>query len=160
MGWAWRDAPVIAALTMLVAAKSRWGFLKCCDRLRLDGHGWNHKRLPVQPRQPVAVIPQPNAVWLVDFMSNTLYGDRRFRTPNVLDEELREGLAIEMDTLLSVERVIRLVEQVASWRGQPQAIRFDKGPEFIAEQFITWCTERAIQLSHVHLGKSDQNILI
>ena len=134
--------------------------MKCCDRLRLDGHGWNHKRLPVQPRQPVAVIPQPNAVWLVDFMSNTLYGDRRFRTPNVLDEELREGLAIEMDTLLSVERVIRLVEQVASWRGQPQAIRFDKGPEFIAEQFITWCTERAIQLSHVHLGKSDQNILI
>ena len=78
----------------------------------------------------------------------------------MLDEELREGLAIEMDTLLSVERVIRLVEQVASWRGQPQAIRFDKGPEFIAEQFITWCTERAIQLSHVHLGKSDQNILI
>ena len=85
----------------------------------------------------MAVIPKPNAVWVVDFMNNTLYGDRRFRTPNVLDEELREGLAIEMDTLLSVERVIRLVEQVASWRGQPQAIRFDKGPEFIAEQFIT-----------------------
>ena len=79
-------------------------------------------------------------------MSNTLYGDRRFRTPNVLDEDVREGLAIEMDTLLSVERVIRLVEQVVSWRGQPQAIRFDKGPEFIAEQFITWCAERA----HVH----------
>lgn len=105
--WAWRDAPVIAALTMLVAAKSRWGFLKCCDRLRLDGHGWNHKRLPVQPRQPVAVIPQPNAVWVVDFMSNTQYGDRRFRTPNVLEEDVREGLAIKMDTSLSVERIIR-----------------------------------------------------
>ena len=49
--------------------------------------------------------------------------------------------------------------QVVSWRGQPQAIRLDKGPEFIAEQFITWCTERAIQLSHVYPGKSDQNIL-
>ena len=50
-------------------------------------------------------------------MSNTLYGDRRFRTPNVLDEDVREGLAIEMDTSLSVERVIRLVEQVVSWLG-------------------------------------------
>ncbi len=35
--WAQRDAPVVAALTTLVAAKSRWGFWKCCDRLRLDG---------------------------------------------------------------------------------------------------------------------------
>jgi putative transposase len=43
--WAQRDAPVIAALTTLVAVKSRWGFWKCVDRLRLDGHGWNHKRL-------------------------------------------------------------------------------------------------------------------
>ncbi len=36
--WGRRDAAVIAALTTLVAAKSRWGFWKCCDRLRLDGH--------------------------------------------------------------------------------------------------------------------------
>jgi putative transposase len=43
--WARRDAPVIAALTTLVAAKSRWGFWKCLDRLRLDGQRWNHKRL-------------------------------------------------------------------------------------------------------------------
>ena len=35
--WARRDAPVIAALTTLVAAKSRWGFWKCCDRLRSMG---------------------------------------------------------------------------------------------------------------------------
>ena len=55
-----------------------------------------------------------------------------------------------MDTSLSVERVIRLVKQVVSWRGQPQAIRLDKGPEFIAERFITWCAERALQRAHVH----------
>ena len=92
--WARRDAPVIAALTRLVAAKSRWGFWKCCARLRLDGHGWNHKRLwrvycqlrlnlprrtkkrlPVRFRQPRVMVPQPNAVWAVDFMSDTLTAD-------------------------------------------------------------------------------------
>ena len=177
--WARRDAPVIAALTTLVAAKSRWGFWKCCDRLRLDGHGWNHKRLwrvygqlrlnlprrtkqrlPVRLRQPLVVIPQPNAVWAVDFMSDTLYGGRRFRTLNILDEGVRAGLAIEMDTSLPAERVIRVLEQVVSWRGQPQAIRLDNGPEFIAERFISGCAERAIQLWHIQPGKPNQNAFI
>ena len=31
--WVRRDAPVIAALTTLVVAKSRWGFWKCCDEV-------------------------------------------------------------------------------------------------------------------------------
>jgi len=119
MDWARRDARVIAALTALVAVKSRWGFWKCWGRLRLDGHPWNHKRLwrvygqlrlnlprrtkkrlPARLRQPLGVIPHPNAVWAVDFMSDTLCGGRRFRTLNLLDEGVREGLAIESDTSL------------------------------------------------------------
>ena len=177
--WARRDAPVIAALTTLVAAKSRWGFWKCCDRLRLDGHPWNHKRLwrvycqlrlnlprrtkkrlPIRLRQPLTVVPQTNMVWAVDFMSDTLYGGHRFRTLYVLDEGVREGLAIEIDTSLPAERVIRVLEQVVRWRGQPQAIRLDNGPEFIAERFMAWCAERAIQVWHIQPGKPDQNALI
>lgn len=65
-------------------------------------------------------------------MNDTVYGGRRFRTLNVLDKEVREGVAIEIDTSLPAERVIRVLEQVVSWRGQPQAIRLDNGPEFIA----------------------------
>lgn len=179
LDWARRDAPIIAALTTLVAAKSRWGFWKCCDRLRLDGHLWNHKRLwrvycqlrlnlprrakkrlPMRLRQPLGVIPHPNAVWAVDFMSDTLYGGRRFRTFNILDEGVREGLAIEIDTSLPAARVIRVLEQVVSWRGQPQAIRLDNGPEFLADRFVTWCAERAIQLRYIQPGKPDQNALI
>lgn len=177
--WVRRDAPVIAALTTLVAAKSRWGFWKCRDRLRLDGHGWNHKRLwrvycqlrlnlprrtkkrlPIRFRQPLVVIPQPNAVWAMDFMSDTLYGGRRFRTLNILDEGVREGLAIEVDTSLPAERVVRVLEQVVSWRGQPQAIRLDNGPELIAERFMSWCAERAIELRYIQPGKPDQNAFI
>lgn len=177
--WARRDAPVIAALTTLVAAKSRWGFWKCVDRLRLNGHPRNHKRLwrvycqlrlnlprrtkkrlPVRFRQPLVVILQPNAVWAVDFMSDTLYGGRRFRTWNILDEGVREGLAIEVDTSLPAERVVRVLEQVVAWRGQPQALRLDNGPELIAERFMTWCAERAIELRYIQPGKPDQNAFI
>ena len=117
--WARREAPVIAALTTLVAAKSRWGFWKGSDRLRLDGQPWNpkrlwrvygqlrlklprrtKKRLPVRLRQPLVVMPPANAVWAVDFMSDTLDGGRRFRTLHIRDEGVREGLAIEIDMSL------------------------------------------------------------
>lgn len=43
----------------------------------------------------------------------------------ILDEGVREGLAIEVDTSLPAERVVRVLEQVVAWRGQPQAIRLD-----------------------------------
>ena len=43
-------------------------------------------RLPARLRQPLESIPQHNVVWAIDFMSDTLYGGRRFRTLNVLDE--------------------------------------------------------------------------
>ena len=33
-----RDAPVVEALNAVVAKHGRWGFWKCHDRLRLEGH--------------------------------------------------------------------------------------------------------------------------
>ncbi len=94
------------------------------------------------------------------FYERHLYGGRRFRTLNVLDEGVREGLAIEIDTSLPAERVIRVLEQVVGWCGRPQAIWLDNGQEFIAERFITWCAERAIQLWYIHPGKPNQNAFI
>jgi len=93
-------------------------------------------------------------------MSDTLSGGRRFRTLNILDEGVREGLAIEVDPSLPAERVIRVVEQGVVWRGQPQALRLDNGPELIAERFMTWCAERGIELRYIQPGKPDQNAFI
>jgi putative transposase len=68
------------------------------------------------------VLPQPDVVWAVEFMSDALYGGRRFQILKILDEGAREVLAIEVDTSLSAERVSRVLEQVVAWRGQQQAI--------------------------------------
>lgn len=56
-------------------------------------------------------------MWAVDVMSDTSYSGRRFRTLNVLDKGVREGLAIEVDTSLPAERGIRVLEQMGTWRG-------------------------------------------
>jgi putative transposase len=42
-------------------------------------------------------------------MHDTLYGGRRFRTLNVIDEGNREGLAIEIGTSIPSARVVRVM---------------------------------------------------
>lgn len=91
-----------------------------CGALDPLGPNWPRRtktRLPLRQRQPFVVAPQPNVVWAVGLMSDTLYSGRRLRTMNVLDAELHEGLAIEVDMSLPAEREIRMLEQVVSWRG-------------------------------------------
>jgi putative transposase len=69
----------------------------------------------------------------MDFTRDTLASSRVFRTLNIIDEFNREVLAIEVDTSLPAERVIRVLDQIKAWRPLPQSIRVDNGPEFIAE---------------------------
>lgn len=64
----------------------------------------------------------------MDVMSDTLSGGRRFRTLNILDEGIREGLAIEVDMSLPAERVIRALEQVVAWRGHPRPFGLTMAP--------------------------------
>lgn len=174
-----RDAEVIEALQALVERHGRWGFWKCFRRLRLDGHGWNHKRvwrvyrqlklnlprrtkkrLPKRERHPLEVPMQANALWSMDFMADSLYSGRRFRTFNVLDEGVREALAIEIDTSLRAERVVRVLEQLKEWRGLPQAIRCDNGPEYTAQSVVDWCHQHGVELRYIQPGKPNQNAYI
>ena len=72
-------------------------------------------------------------------MSDSLYQGRRFRTLNILDEGVREALAIEIDTSLPAQRVVRVLQQLETWRGLPKAIRLDNGPE------LTPVSDRLVQ---------------
>jgi putative transposase len=106
------------------------------------------------------VSPLANQTWSLDFMSDALYCGRRFRTLNVLDEGVREGLGIEIDTSLPAERVVRVLEQITGWRGYPKAIRCDNGPELISQAFLDWCQAHEIRLRHIQPGKPNQNAFI
>lgn len=170
---------MIDAINAVLARRPRWGFWKCYDRLRLDGHGWNHKRvyrvykamklnlprrtkrrLPQRVRQPMVVDAVPNAEWSMDFMSDVLYGGRRFRTLNILDEGVREVLDIVIDTSIPGGRVVRTLDRLVEWRGKPTAIRVDNGPEYLSAIFSDWCRERGVELRYIQPGRPNQNAYI
>jgi putative transposase len=173
------DIDPSGGVSALVEKRQRLGFWKCFDRLRDQGHGWSHKpvhrvycqlrlnlprrakrRLPVRVRQPLAVPAAANAIWSLDFMSDCLHDGRRFRTLNVLDEGVREALAIEVDSSLPGKRVVRVLERLVELRGAPRAIRMDYGPELLAEVFVAWCERRGIEMRYIQPGKPDQNAYI
>lgn len=174
-----RDEEIVTVLNALVEAHPRWGFWKCYDRIHKLGYPWNHKRvyrvycamrlnlprrtkrrIPTRERQPMTVEAMPNVIWGLDFMSDALYSGRRFRTFNILDEGVREALDIVIDTSIQSGRVVRALEAVASWRGYPSAIRCDNGPEFIAQEFVDWCTDHGVALRYIQPGKPNQNAFV
>ncbi len=132
-------------LVGLTNAKRNWGFGLCFLYLRnVQGRLWNHKRvyriyrelelnLRIKPRRRLrrdkpdvlAVPAAPNVVWSMDFMADQLGNGRAFRILNVLDDFNREGLGIEVDFSLPAERVIRSLDRIMEWRGQPGTIRVD-----------------------------------
>lgn len=57
--------------------------------------------------------------WSMDFMYDPLADGRSYRLLNVIDDFSREGLAIEVDLSLPIERVIRALDQIIEWRGRP-----------------------------------------
>ncbi len=177
--WRERDAEVIDALNAVVERHPRWGFWTSFDHLRWKGKPWNHKkvhrvyckmglnqkrrtkkRIPNRARVPLEVAGKSNASWGIDFMQDTLYNGRCFRTFNVLDEGVRECLAIEVDTSLPAERVVRVLNRLKEWRGLPEQIRLDNGPEFIAHKLTQWADDNNVTLAHIQPGKPTQNAFI
>ena len=71
-------------------------------------------------------------------MHDTLASGKTLRTLNVIDDFNREVLSITVDTSLPSQRVIRELETLVDWRGKPDAIRSDNGPEFISVALSDW----------------------
>jgi len=74
-----------------------------------------------------------------------------------VDDFNREVLAIEVDIGLPAERVIRVLERVIAWRGYPNKLRVDNGPEFISQALAQWSEDHDIELEFIQPGKPTQN---
>lgn len=130
---------------------------KDCAKTLLDAGLSIVKACTLTDLSRLEVIARPNHQWALDFMHDTLYCGKRYRTLNVLDEGTRECLAIEVDTSLPAERVVRTLEQLKAERGLPMQLRVDNGPELISARLTDWCEEQAIELVYIQPGKPQQN---
>lgn len=170
------DSAVIAALQDLAFAHPSYGFRKLFAYLRRSGKDWNHKRvyrvykllnlnkkrkgkrrLPARVKQPLQQSTEVNKTWSLDFMSDSMTGNRKFRTFNVMDDCSREVLAIEVDTSISSKRVIRTLDRVIEIQGKPEVIRVDNGPEFTSKDFSLWAKEKEIHIQYIQPGRPMQN---
>jgi len=174
-----RDDEVIATLQTAVERYPAYGFSKLFKILRRWGHAWNHKRvyrvycllnlnmrrrgkrrLPSRYPEPLVIPTMANQCWSIDFMSDSLFCGRRFRTFNVVDDFNREVLAIEVDLSLPALRVTRVLERIAAWRGYPKKLRMDNGPEFISVTLASWAEDNGIKLEFIQPGKPTQNAYV
>jgi putative transposase len=174
------NAEVADWLERLTQSQRNWGFGLCFLYLRnVKGYQWNHKRvyriyrelelnLRIKPKkrlvrekpEPLTVPAAVNQVWSMDFMHDQLADGRRIRLLNVIDDFNREGLCIDVDFSLPSERVIRALDHVIEWRGAPNSIRCDNGPEYISTTLLAWAARRDIRIEHIQPGKPQQNAYI
>jgi len=99
----------------------------------------------------------PNQRWSMDFVCDVLGDGRRIRALAIVDECTREALAIEVDTSLPGERVVRVLERLRQQRGLPAEIISDNGPEFTGTTLDQWAYEHGVKLSFIQPGKPTQN---
>ena len=115
---------------------------------------------PITVKSPLLRTVYPNVTWSLDFMHDTLSNGKTIRTLNVFDDFNREVLSIAVDTSLPSARVVRELKMLIDWRGKPEKIRSDNGPEFISATVEEWCAEQQIEWEYIQPGKPTQNSLI
>ena len=101
-----------------------------------------------------------NERWSLDFVHDTLQSKRRIRALTVVDDFTHEALAIEVDTSLSRERVVRVLDVIAAVRGYPKAIVVDNGSELASLTVLRWAVDRRVRLHHTVPGKPTQNAFV
>jgi putative transposase len=164
----------------LARERPRYGYRRIHVLLRREGFAVNHKRIHRLYRREGLMVRrrlrkrltraarvsrplpmQPNEGWSLDFMSDQLADGRVFRTLNVVDDFTRKCPAIEVDTSLSGERVVRVLEAACVEEGaRPRWLIVDNGPEFVSKALDTWAYRNGVELHFIQPGKPVQNAYI
>ncbi len=156
--------------------RRRFGYRRIHDLLRPDFPGVNHKRVyrlyseanlavrrrkkvkrPASERVPLQLAQGVNQVWSMDFVSNSLANGRRIKCLTVADDFSHECVDIAVDWGISGEYVTRVLDRAAIFRGYPQAVRTDNGPEFTSRAFMAWAHSHGVKHILIQPGRPMQN---
>lgn len=169
-----------AWLRQFAVDRPRWGWRRAYVQLRAEGSRVNRKRVrrlwreeglrvPIRKRKKPprgngvigAFCPiTPNVLWAMDFQFDQTTDGRNLKLLNIIDEFTREAIAIDVERSITADRVIQTLDRLVALRGAPAYLRFDNGPEFIANVITEWAASEGIDLVFIDPGSPWQNAWI
>ena len=126
--------------------------LKVPQKQRPRGRLWRNDGSCVRLRPARA-----NHVWSYDFVSARTHDGRTVRLLVLLDEYTRECLAIRVARRLGSYEVIETLADVMLYRGIPEHIRSDNGPEFVAKELRKWLAQLGTGTLYIEPGSPWEN---
>jgi putative transposase len=173
------DAAIRQRLRSLAAERRRFGYRRLGLLLAREGVRLNHKKLrrlyreerlqvrrrggrkrALGTRRPMSLPVAKNERWSLDFVSDTLSDGRRFRIFCVVDDYMRECLALVADTSLSGARVVRELDALGARRGFPAGVVSDNGTELTSTAVLRWSQDRKVAWHYIAPGKPTQNAFV
>jgi putative transposase len=176
------DEKQLAEDIIALATKyGRYGYRRITALLNDNKHGWrvNHKRVERIWRQEGLKVPQKQPkrsrlwlndgscirlrpeykdhIWSYDFMIDRTDAGKAFKILNIIDEYTRECLAILVARKITNQDVIDLLFDLFIFRGVPEHIRSDNGPEFTAKAIRKWLTRLGIKTLFIEPGSPWEN---
>ena len=131
---------------------------------------WRREGLKVPKKQPkrgrlwlndgscIRLRPEyKDHVWSYDFMIDRTTDGRAFKILNIIDEYTRECLAILVARKIKNQDVIDLLFHLFIFRGIPEHIRSDNGPEFTAKAVRKWLARLGVKMLFIELGSPWEN---
>jgi transposase InsO family protein len=168
-----------ARIIELATQYGRYGYRRITAMLRQEEWQVNHKRveriwrregLKVPKKQPkrrrlwlndgscIRLRPQfKDHVWSYDFVMDRTADGRAFRMLNIIDEYTRECLATLVKRRITSQDVIAQLFQLIIFRGIPEHIRSDNGPEFTAEAVRNWLKRLSVKTLFIEPGSPWEN---
>ena len=176
------DSKLIKAIEQLTDKHCSYGFPRIHHELRKQGFQDNHKRtariyydvvklvkrkkakrkiISCQTRCKPSRASYPNQIVAMDFVSDEVCaGARRIRGLTVIDTYSRYCYVIEIDTSITGERVVRILDKIFQQIGFPSVITVDNGPEFTSNAMSKWAYKHKVQLSFSRPGTPTDNPFI
>jgi transposase InsO family protein len=163
----------------LASQYGRYGYRRITAMLHGESWQVNHKRveriwrkegLKVPQKQPkrgrlwlndgscIRLRPEhKDHVWSYDFMTARTAEGRSFRILTILDEYTRECLAILVKRHITSRDVIDVLFELFIFRGIPEHIRSDNGPEFTSKDVRKWLSRLGVNTLFIEPGSPWEN---